>query len=118
MGYLAWFDDGLGLLHFRSDSDQVVLRLKNDVQVRSSVQNLLKAIRKLLARDWLIEISYVYGESNRAADHLASMAIQDDRGIQFLQQPPTTLQPILEDDKCDVAWSRRVPIVTYDHNLN
>ena len=54
---------------------------------------------------------HIYREQNRAADFLASGAIQHEKGLMIYDDPPVDIQYIISDDRKDVSWARKILIV-------
>ena len=57
---------------------------------------LVKAIRELLARDWIAQIEHVYNrEANCAANFLISYSLTTSIGLHVLHSPPHAIVGLL-----------------------
>ncbi|XVF83836.1 hypothetical protein PTKIN_Ptkin16aG0525300 [Pterospermum kingtungense] len=80
---------------------------------RRNLQNLFLAIKKVLQRDWRIEITHVFRKCNRLADALAMEALSYGRGIYLFPYPPLGIQHMLENDAMGVVWPRRMLVESF-----
>ncbi|XVF67677.1 hypothetical protein PTKIN_Ptkin10aG0140800 [Pterospermum kingtungense] len=101
---------GYSKLKLGIDSKLVVEWLNAEHEKCVRFQNLLSAIRELLARNWEVQVFHIYRECNRVADLLASRAVLHERGLHIVDIPSGTIQDALWDDVIGVAWSRRIPV--------
>ena len=69
---------------------------------------LVKAIRELLARDWIIHMEHVYKEANSVADFLASYSLTTPIGLNVLLSPPPAIVGLLCNYAYGIAHSRLV----------
>ncbi|KAH9779858.1 putative ribonuclease H protein [Citrus sinensis] len=69
---------------------------------------LVKAIRELLARDWIIHMEHVYKEANSVADFLASYSLTTPIGLHVFISPPPAIVGLLCNDAYGIAHSRLV----------
>lgn len=88
------------------DSEIVVKWLHSVGTPSSSSFNLVYKCQNLLAKDWKVKVHHIYKEQNRAADFLASAALEHDRGWSIIEDPPTRLQQIMEEDKLGMSFYR------------
>ncbi|TKY71900.1 Heat shock 70 kDa protein [Spatholobus suberectus] len=72
---------------------------------------LVSEINELVRKDWLVEFSHVFRESNRAADRLAHLGHSRSlkSGAKRFSDAPSALADILRDDLAGVAKQRGVP---------
>lgn len=72
---------------------------------------LVSEINELVRKEWLVEFSHVFRESNRAADKLAHLGHSHslESGAKRFSDPPFALLAILQDDLAGVAKQCGVP---------
>ncbi|KAG4948586.1 hypothetical protein JHK86_041825 [Glycine max] len=72
---------------------------------------LVSEINELVRKEWLVEFSHVFRESNRAADKLAHLghSHSSESGAKRFSDPPFALLAILQDDLAGVAKQCGVP---------
>ncbi|KAL9411648.1 hypothetical protein AB3S75_045283 [Citrus x aurantiifolia] len=64
---------------------------------------LIKAIRKLLEQDWIVQLEHVYREPNCAADFLTTYSLNSPIGLHVLLSPPPEIVGILYKDAYGIA---------------
>ncbi|CAL1352197.1 unnamed protein product [Linum trigynum] len=69
---------------------------------------LLAAIRRKVARDWVVRIVHTYREGNRVADWLSKHSLVYPYGKNELDLPPQGLRQILGDDARGQSFPREV----------
>ncbi|CAN1751084.1 Putative ribonuclease H protein At1g65750 [Linum perenne] len=67
---LAW-ESGARKIHLQLDSIAAVLAIQNNSSDESRHSHIIHQIRRLLERNWTVEIYHIYRERNRVADLLA-----------------------------------------------
>ncbi|KAK7345292.1 hypothetical protein VNO77_15893 [Canavalia gladiata] len=69
---------------------------------------LVYEINDLVRKDWLVEFSHVFRESNRAADRLAHLGHSNSPrlGVKRFLHAPRILAQVLQDDLAGVATQR------------
>ncbi|WVY92797.1 hypothetical protein V8G54_000170 (mitochondrion) [Vigna mungo] len=72
---------------------------------------VVQEINELVRKDWLVEFSHVFRESNRAADRLAHLGHSRslEAGGKRFSDPPSPIIDILRDDLAGLAKQRGVP---------
>ena len=71
---MVW-DHGFRRLHIGVDGKSIVQILEWAQHSTNENAIIVKAIRELLARDWIIQMEHVYREANYAADFLTSYSL-------------------------------------------
>ncbi|KAH9685693.1 putative ribonuclease H protein [Citrus sinensis] len=111
-----------GLLHgLRVACDHGFRRLQVGVENKSIVHLLerahpsanenailVKAIRELLAHDWIVHMEHVYREANSAVDFLTSYSLTTPIGLHVLLSPPSAIFGLLCNDAYGIPHSRLV----------
>ena len=59
---------------------------------------------------WTVKLKHYFRESNKTADFLANVGIEQDHHIPLHNNPPVPLFSILFEDNCTVAWPRLISI--------
>lgn len=67
------------------------------------VANMVVECSRMLKKDWDVKISHIFREQNRAADVMAKLSFEWDKGFRVFKEPPATIHEVLIED------SRRVP---------
>ena len=104
---MAW-DYGFRHLQVGVDNKNVVLFLERAHPPANENAILVKTIRELLARDWIVHMEHVYREANSAADFLASYSLTKPLGLHVLPFPPPDIVGLLCNDAYGIAHSRLV----------
>ena len=67
---------------------------------------LIRECQSLLQNpNWTVVPSHCYRESNRAADHLANLGVDQSFSFTVLDGHPNSVRSLLSDDVSAVAWS-------------
>ncbi|KAJ1412575.1 Reverse transcriptase zinc-binding domain [Sesbania bispinosa] len=98
---------------FRTLSSTLTLRLRSTLSRVTLggiiiVRILFKSIKRLLHENPSFFLSHAYGESNRAADHLAVLGYDLNLGIVFFESPLSSVIPFLAEDVRGVSFPRFV----------
>ena len=104
---VAW-DYGSRHLQVGVDNKNVVLLLERAHPPANENAILVKTIRELLARDWIVHMEHVYRKANSAADFLASYSLTKPLGLHVLPSPPPDIIGLLCNDAYGIAHSRLV----------
>ncbi|KAH9791204.1 putative ribonuclease H protein [Citrus sinensis] len=104
---VAW-DYGFRHLQVGVDNKNVMLLLERAHPPANENAILVKTIRELLARDWIVHMEHVYREANSAADFLASYSLTKPLGLHVLPSPPPDIIGLLCNDAYGIAHSRLV----------
>ena len=92
------------------DSMAAFLCITESHEEVSANKAIIRDIKRLLDRQWQVNMKHIYREANRAADFLASYAQHFNLGCHCLDVAPTALRSILFDDYRGIALSRSVPV--------
>lgn len=105
---LAW-DKGFRKVRLEVDSLVVVKDwLMSTNSCNNNTSNLVFVCQQLLAQEWEVVINHVYRECNQAADFLANEALNHERGIEILQDPPAGILHLLSSDIMGIGHPRRI----------
>ena len=94
---MAW-DHGFRRLQVGVDNKSIVHILERAHPPANENAILVKAIRELLARDWIVQMEHAYREVNCAADFLASYTLTIPIGLHVLLSPPPIIFGLLCND--------------------
>lgn len=92
------------------DSETVVNWIKGKKRVISQALNLIEKCKGLLSREWEVELRHIYREQNTAANHLASEATKNNKGLQFFDTPPDGVRALLNHDMLGAGIARSICI--------
>ncbi|KAK8985639.1 hypothetical protein V6N11_068887 [Hibiscus sabdariffa] len=98
----AW-EHGIEILQVQSDCKEAVQML-NAIHAVSCPFPLVRAIAKLCQRGWVVDITWIARDGNRAADALAKSADSSDLTVVHLNSPPTFLLPLLLHDASCISF--------------
>ncbi|KAK7303017.1 hypothetical protein RJT34_13916 [Clitoria ternatea] len=106
---LAW-DLGCKKVKVDIDSGNALGLVRNGPVANDPTFSLVFEINGLVRRDWLVEFSHVFRESNRAADRLAHLghSHSSELGVKRFSEPPSAITDILRDDLAGVVKQRGV----------
>ncbi|KAL2341042.1 hypothetical protein Fmac_008982 [Flemingia macrophylla] len=106
---LAW-DLGCKKVKVDIDSGNALGMIRNCPGANDAAFALVSEINALVRKDWLVEFSHVFRESNRAADRLAHLGHSHsvESGAKRFADPPPSLLDILRDDWACVVKERGV----------
>ncbi|KAL9462413.1 hypothetical protein AB3S75_000421 [Citrus x aurantiifolia] len=104
---MAW-ENGFRRVQVGVDNKSVVHLLTMASIPENENATLIKAIRKLLEQDWIVQLEHVYREANCAADFLATYSLNSPIGLHVLLSPPPGIVGILCKDAYGIAHSRLV----------
>ncbi|KAK7306532.1 hypothetical protein VNO77_44479 [Canavalia gladiata] len=105
---LAW-DIGWKKVKVDIDSTNALALVRNSTVGNDDVTcALVSEINDLVRKDWLVEFSHVFRESNRAADRLAHLGHSNSPrlGVKRFLHAPRILAQVLQDDLAGVATQR------------
>ncbi|KAK7345282.1 hypothetical protein VNO77_15882 [Canavalia gladiata] len=105
---LAW-DIGWKKAKVDIDSTNALALVKNSTVGNDDVTcALVSEINDLVRKDWLVEFSHVFRESNCAVDRLAHLGHSNSPrlGFKHFLHAPRILAQVLQDDLADVATQR------------
>ncbi|KAL2969486.1 hypothetical protein AAZX31_15G084400 [Glycine max] len=107
---LAW-DLGCKKVKVDIDSGHALGLIRHGPVAKDPAFALVSEINELVRKEWLVEFSHVFRESNRAADKLAHLghSHSSESGAKRFSDPPFALLAILQDDLAGVAKQRGVP---------
>ncbi|KAJ1440044.1 Ribonuclease H domain [Sesbania bispinosa] len=89
-----------------SDSQTTVNLILMDVSHFHLFANLVKEIRGLLNRDWVVSINHKVCESNMCADFLAKKGAEETSSFCILQDPPDEMLALLSADALGIFYTR------------
>ncbi|KAL9436757.1 hypothetical protein AB3S75_022742 [Citrus x aurantiifolia] len=105
---IAW-DHGFRRLQVGVDNKSIVHILDRAHPPANENAILVKAIRELLARDWIVRMEHVYREVNCAADFLVFYTLTIPIGLHvLLSSPDLIIFGLLYNDAYGIAHSRLV----------
>ncbi|KAK7303014.1 hypothetical protein RJT34_13913 [Clitoria ternatea] len=106
---LAW-DLGCKKVKVDIDSGNALGLVRNGPVANDPAFALVSEINGLVRRDWLVEFSHVFRESNRAADRLAHLGHSHslELSVKRFSEPPSAITDILRDDLAGVVKQRGV----------
>ena len=79
--------------------------------VEFAYANLVQKCNQELQKQWEVKFVHNYRESDRVANILTNVALQCNRGLRVLEDPPSKLICIFKEDVVSFSWPRKVPIV-------
>ncbi|KAJ1410645.1 Ribonuclease H domain [Sesbania bispinosa] len=91
------------------DSLLAVQMVKGSCKSTHHCMAIVRSIRKILSEHKSFILSHVFRESNRSADHLASIGHNQQLGINVYNSVPRSLGPFLLEDIRGVCFPRIVP---------
>ncbi|CAI0559343.1 unnamed protein product, partial [Linum tenue] len=103
---IAW-DLGLKKVQVQTDS-KIAMQLLHEATSSNPHHCLIAAARRLLARDWQVEIIHMYREGNVVADFLASLGHSRGVGLHVLDRPNSSLNYWLFFDLLGVQTLRLI----------
>ncbi|CAL9021386.1 unnamed protein product [Prunus brigantina] len=106
--HMAW-DKGIRSLDIECDSLSVVSLIAQACNHAHPLFCLIEDCKLLLKRNWRCNVSHIYREQNRAADHLANLGYELPLGLHIYESAPISLSSFLLDDEIGRAQSRAVP---------
>jgi L1 cell adhesion molecule like protein len=89
---------GFKKVELNIDSEAVVRAIKNGSSNSTMGSSLLKHIKKLLAMDWIIDISHTYREANKCVDALANIGCSLSYDVMFYESCPDIMSNIYVAD--------------------
>ncbi|KAL9449909.1 hypothetical protein AB3S75_011776 [Citrus x aurantiifolia] len=104
---VAW-ENGFRRIQVGVDNKSVVHLLAMASVPENENATLIKGIRKLLERDWIVQLEHVYREANYAADFLDSYSLNSPIGLHVLFSPPPAIVGLLCKNAYGIAHSRLV----------
>ncbi|KAL9409051.1 hypothetical protein AB3S75_047440 [Citrus x aurantiifolia] len=104
---MAW-ENGFRRVQVGVDNKSVVHLLTMASVPENENATLIKAIRKLLEQDWIVQLEHVYREANCAADFLATYSLNSPIGLYVLLSPRPEIVGILCKDAYGIAHCRLV----------
>nr|AID60103.1 hypothetical protein [Brassica napus] len=104
---IAW-DKGIRKLEVEVDSKSVVGFLKTGIHDSHPLSFLVRLCYGFVSRDWIVNFSHVYRETNRLADGLANYAFSLQFGLHFFDSVPEHVAPIMLEDLNEVARTRQI----------
>jgi len=106
---LAW-DLGCKKVKVDIDSGNALGLVRHGPVANDPAFALVSEINELVRKEWLVEFSHVFRESNRAADKLAHLGHSHslESGAKRFSDPPSALVAILQDDLAGLAKQRGV----------
>ena len=107
---IAW-SEGHRKVLLEMDSAIAVKWINERLQPTSLMANLFARCFHLIGRNWVVRVVHIYREQNRAADFVASAAIQHGKGLVIYDDPLVDIQYIISEDRKGVSWAREIPIV-------
>ncbi|PKI39106.1 hypothetical protein CRG98_040530 [Punica granatum] len=102
---LAW-DRGYRYVVLELDSQVVQRLLSNQPPTNSYLDPLVNNINNILYRDWHVEVSHTYQESNMCADWMARWATSFSLGSYFFVATPIGINALLEGNFVGASISR------------
>ena len=90
-------------IHDASNSTYTKFNKSHDVNTA-----LIKAIKDILKRDWIVQVNHIFREANFAADCLALEAQTAPLGCHRLQHMPVCFKDWIEHDCIRVAHEQLV----------
>lgn len=76
-----------------------------------ALHNIITDIKHLLNCLPHTRVIHCYRESNGCADFLAKLVLSNVIGLKCLENPPTRLQELLQEDQLGVAFERECPVL-------
>ncbi|KAK0586532.1 hypothetical protein LWI29_008529 [Acer saccharum] len=104
---LVW-QRGFRRVIVESDSKIAVDLLNNPAPTLHPLLSIIQACQSFFEYDWSCFILYVFRESNRVADRLASLGHSLDLGSTIFNSPPPLVADSLRDDFNGVGFARMV----------
>ncbi|CAL1353808.1 unnamed protein product [Linum trigynum] len=104
---LAW-RKGIQFLILESNSQLALQIIDNRRDSVHPHATLLGAIRRLLAKEWVVQLVHTYREGNRVADWLSKHSLVYPFGTYELENPPLELDRICTEDIVGVSFPRQV----------
>lgn len=80
------------------DASMVVHMVKNGVPHSHPCSVLVADVMALIAEGWTSEVRHIFIKGNKCADYLANLAQTTALGTTLLDEPPTGLVPLLDQD--------------------
>ena len=74
-----------------SDSSNALSLIQKDSTERHPFASVIKRVRELLRRDYMVQISHIFREANRAVDFLANIGHLIQLGVCFYDFAPNGL---------------------------
>ncbi|CAL1382969.1 unnamed protein product [Linum trigynum] len=105
---LAW-KKGSRFLILESDSQLALHLIEKRTDNVHPHSTILGAIRRLLAKEWVVRLVHTYREGNRVADWLSKHSLIYPFGTFELDDPPSELNRICCEDMLRVSFPRQVP---------
>ncbi|GMJ02217.1 hypothetical protein like AT4G29090 [Hibiscus trionum] len=97
IGLLQAWEHGYEMLEVQSDCKQTVA-LVSDTTAGNSPLSLVRAIRNLCCRAWLVEFVWIPRDANRPSDGLSKMADCSTDDLILLEDPPPSIARLIEQD--------------------
>ncbi|KAJ1425645.1 Ribonuclease H domain [Sesbania bispinosa] len=97
-------------LWIETDSNLAVTLITNGCSDRHPCGQLVQSIRSLIADHGQFVVSHTYRKANRSADALARLALSNQFGLYYLQDPPSHVFQLICDDVMGASFYRRAPI--------
>ena len=91
-----------------SDSSNALSLIQKDSTERHPFASVIKRVRELLRRDYMVQISHIFREANRAVDFLANIGHSIQLGVCFYDFAPNGLASLLRDDIVGVFFSHSI----------
>ena len=80
-GLILTWQHGAWFLHVEVDSHCVVQMVNSHMESINEYTHLIRSIRDLIKRNWVITINHIYREANFAADFLTNYALELPLGL-------------------------------------
>ena len=105
-GLILTWQHGVWFLHVEVDSHCVVKMVNNHMESVNEYTHLIRSIRDLIKRNWVITISHIYREAN--FDFLANYALELSLGLHLFSIPPPGVVSFIANDLYGIAYSQYV----------
>ncbi|CAL1400519.1 unnamed protein product [Linum trigynum] len=106
---LAWNKE-IKFLIIETDSQLALDLLNKRMNPTHPLATLLRAIRRLIAQEWVVQLVHTYREGNRVADWLSKHSLVYPFRTFELLNPPPELQKILLEDLRGISFLRQVVV--------
>ncbi|CAL1359363.1 unnamed protein product [Linum trigynum] len=111
---VAW-QQGSRALILETDSQMALQLIDKRTDPLHPHSTLLGAIRRRIARDWVVKLAHTYREGNRAADWLSKHSLVYPYGKLELTTPPQGIQHIIRDDCRGTTFTRSIVTAPHTH---
>ena len=104
---IAW-NKGFRQVLLELDSSSAIALIHNECIDNHPFASIIKHVRHLLKRNWVVKIQHVFREANRTTDFMDSKGHEVHLGVCFYEVPPPSLSSFLRDDIVGVAFPRLI----------